>query len=214
LKDITLRALEILKMVDFIACEDTRHTKILLDHYGISNKSLISFYSYNQDRKISDILSRLSSGKNIALVSDGGTPGISDPGTKLVKRDLENNMIVESIPGPTALITALVCSGLPTDGFVFLGFLPRKQGKIRKLLLSSLSIGKTVIFYESPHRIERTLRLCNDFLGSEIDCEIARELTKRFEEYIRGKLDDVYKKISSQSLKGEIVVLLHSSLQK
>jgi 16S rRNA (cytidine1402-2'-O)-methyltransferase len=217
LEDITLRAIRILKEVDIIACEDTRHTKILVDQYSIPGKPMLSFYSYNQFSRMGQIVDELKSGKNIALVCDSGTPGISDPGSLLVKKVIEHGITVESIPGPTAIIAALVCSGLDTNGFVFLGFLPKKPGKIRKILTSAVSLEKTVVFYESPYRILKTLELCNELfagLNMNVKYAVARELTKKFEEYIRGDYITVYESLSQRKdIKGELVILLSPNNQ-
>ncbi|MBU0951686.1 MAG: 16S rRNA (cytidine(1402)-2'-O)-methyltransferase [Elusimicrobia bacterium] len=211
LEDITLRAIRTLKEVDLIACEDTRRTKILLNHYAIS-KELVSYHSYSQNSKTDFLIENLLSGKNVAYVTDGGTPGISDPGEELVREALKNNITVESIPGPSALISALVCSGLPANGFIFLGFLQRKPGKIKKALKKAAELEKTIIFYESPFRIVKTIRLCKEIFAEAENtrCVIARELTKKFEEIIRGTLSEVYDDISQRKeIKGEIVALIN-----
>lgn len=210
LEDITLRAIKALNESDAIVCEDTRRTHILLNHYNI-RKNLISFYSYNQFRKLNSIMSMLEEGKKLALVSDSGTPGISDPGAVLIKKAIDDGYRVESIPGPTALISALVCSGLPTNGFIFLGFLPKKEGKIIKILSAARDFEKTVIFYESPYRTEKTLEICRKVFGDEADCVIARELTKIYEEYIRDKMKNICENIGSYNIKGEIVVLINKT---
>ncbi len=207
LEDITLRALNILKQVDFIACEDTRQTVKILNHYGIK-KNLVSFYSYNQFRRIPEILNGLKSGKSVALVSDGGTPGISDPGFFLVEAALKENIKVSSLPGPAAFVTALVGSGLPTDGFIFLGFLKRKAGKLKKELNEAASLEKTIVFYESPHRIKKTLLLCEEVFAKSSRTVLARELTKNFEEFIRGTLAEVSGSVKDRELKGEFVVMI------
>ncbi|MFA5779871.1 MAG: 16S rRNA (cytidine(1402)-2'-O)-methyltransferase [Elusimicrobiota bacterium] len=206
LKDITLRALETLKAVDLIACEDTRRTKILLVHYDIATPQ-ISFYSQNQFRKIPYLIDELKKGKNVALVSDAGTPGISDPGFFLVKKAIEQGLKVEPVPGVSAVVTALSASGLPTDGFVFLGFLPRKTGKIKKVFEKVAGLKKTIIFYESPYRIKKTLEIISEIFPQDSDIVICRELTKKFEEFIRGKVSDIIKKLPEKIL-GEITVLI------
>ncbi|MDR2191481.1 MAG: 16S rRNA (cytidine(1402)-2'-O)-methyltransferase [Endomicrobium sp.] len=212
LEDITLRALRVLKECDLIACEDTRQSLKLLTHYGIS-KPLISFYSYNQQNRIPQIISKLESGQNIALVSDCGTPAISDPGWLLVKSAVEKNIKVETLPGASALITALVGSALPTDGFIFCGFLKRKPGKMRKELKEAKALGKTVIFYESPRRALKTVELCGEVFGQNAQICLAREITKKFEEYIRGSIAEVLENIKTgkackQGLLGECVILV------
>ncbi|MBI5573076.1 MAG: 16S rRNA (cytidine(1402)-2'-O)-methyltransferase [Elusimicrobia bacterium] len=206
LKDITLRALETLKVVDLIACEDTRRTKILLMHYDIA-KPQISFYSQNQFRKIPYLIDELKKGKNVALVSDAGTPGISDPGFFLVKNAIEQGLKVETIPGVSAVVTALSASGLATDGFVFLGFLPRKKGKIRKVLQKVAGLEKTIIFYESPYRLKKTLKIITEIFPPATDIVVCRELTKKFEEFIRGNTSDIIEKLPEKIL-GEITVLI------
>lgn len=210
LEDITYRAVKTLENSGIIACEDTRRTRILLDHYKITGKSLVSFYSYNQQYRIDGLIESLRNGKSIALVSDSGTPCISDPGYMLVKRCIDENIPVEVIPGPSALVTALVGSGLPTNSFVFLGFLPKKSGKMKKALLNCAGLEKTIIFYESPFRIASTLETCREaFVDYNVNCVIARELTKIYEEYIRGSLDAVIGDLKArQKIKGEIIALL------
>lgn len=208
LEDITLRALRILKSVDSIVCEDTRQTVKLLNHYEIK-KPLLSFYSYNQFRKIPKIIDDLHKGNNLALVSDSGTPGISDPGYFLVKAAIENNIGIVSLPGANAFVTALIASGLPTSGFVFLGFLRRKAGKLKKEIQNALRLGKTIVFYESPHRIKKTMMLCSEILPGDTQVVLARELTKKFEEFIRGTLKKVNQRIQGAEIKGEIVVMIN-----
>ncbi|CUS98502.1 16S rRNA (cytidine(1402)-2'-O)-methyltransferase [Candidatus Kryptobacter tengchongensis] len=205
LDDITLRAIEVLKSVDLIACEDTRRTMILLEKFGIAKK-LISYYNYNERQRAEELISYLKSGKNIALVSDSGTPGISDPGYALIRRAIEENIQVIPIPGATAFVCALVVSGLPMDEFVFVGFLPHKKG--RKTKLQKLAQEeRTVILYESPHRVLKTL---NEILENFGDREIAvaKELTKIHEEIFRGKISEVLKKLTPDKIKGEFVIVI------
>ncbi len=204
LKDITLRALDILKEVDVIAAEDTRRTGILLKHHSIKNR-MLSYNDHNRSRRIPELLSMLRDGKDVALVSDSGTPGISDPGYRLIKAAIENSFPVSPIPGPTALISALVSSGLPTDSYEFHGFLPKKQKRKEELLKN---IKKTAIFYESPHRIEKTLQLMQKAMPEARVC-LARELTKKFEEFIRGTPEEIIGKIGKKKLKGEIVLVVY-----
>ncbi|MFA6296410.1 MAG: 16S rRNA (cytidine(1402)-2'-O)-methyltransferase [Patescibacteria group bacterium] len=202
LKDITLRALEILKSVDLIACEDTRVTSKLLARYEIS-KTLISYHQYSKLQKIDLLINELKNGKNIALVSDAGTPTISDPGDVLVNEAYKNNIKVISIPGVSACISAISISGFNTNEFVFLGFLPKKKG--RETMFKSLQTEKRlIIFYESPFRIKKTL---NDILEKLGDKEVfvARELTKMFEEVYRGKVSEIMDKVKE---KGEFVVVI------
>lgn len=209
LEDITLRALRVLNECDVILCEDTRRTKILTEKYNIK-KQLISCHSYNQIRRVNLLIELLKNKKKVVYVTDSGTPCISDPGLELVSKAIENGFPVECIPGPTAFVPALVCSGLPTDSFIFLGFLPRKMSKIKNTLEKALSLKKTVIFYESPYRLKRTIEICKTILKPETRLVIARELTKKFEEFIRGTIESVYNEISKRKeMKGEIVVLLY-----
>jgi len=210
LEDITLRALRILKSVDSIICEDTRQTVKLLNHFEIK-KPLISFYTYNQPRRIPEIIRDLAAGKNFALVSDSGMPGISDPGCLLVDEALKQNIQVSPLPGPNAALTALIASGLPTHSFIFLGFLKKKSGKIKKELAKAVESGCTVIFYESPYRVRKTLALCAEIFPANTRVVLARELTKVYEEFTRGTLEEVNIKLKEKEPKGEYVVLLNNS---
>ena len=208
LEDITYRAIKILASVDFIAAEDTRKTKILLDHYSIS-KPMMSYYSYNEQARAPQLIEKLLSGKSIALVSDAGTPGISDPAFHVVRQALENGIPIIPIPGPAAFITALIASGLPTDRFVFEGFLPLKKG--RKTKFESLkSEYRTIIIYESPHRIIKTLNDIQKYLGSR-NVVVARELTKKFEEIVRGSVQSVLAELSKKQPRGEYVVIVEGA---
>jgi len=206
LEDITLRALKILKDVDLIAAEDTRHTGILHKHYEIS-KPLTSYFEGNELKKRALILSRLQKGEKIALVSDAGTPGISDPGFRLIKLAIENEIPVIPIPGPSAIITALSVSGLPTDSFLFKGFLSHKSKKRRDQLQKLEEFRETLIFYESPHRIHQTLQDIFEIFGDR-EMVLARELTKMYEEILRGKVSEVIKQIEGRKLKGEITLII------
>ncbi|MCD6109844.1 16S rRNA (cytidine(1402)-2'-O)-methyltransferase [bacterium] len=206
LADITVRAIETLKNVDLIATEDTRHSQILLNKYEI-NKKCISFHSHSGQAKVEKIINELINGKDVAVISDAGTPGISDPAYVLIKSALENNIEIIPIPGASAFLTALTASGLPINQFIYLGFLPLKKG--RKTLLESLqNEKKTVVFYESPHRIIRTIAQLEEFFGFDRKIVIARELTKLHEEFIRGSISEVRKIIESRKPKGEFVVVL------
>jgi 16S rRNA (cytidine1402-2'-O)-methyltransferase len=214
LEDITLRALRVLKECDIIACEDTRQTLKLLNHFAIS-KPLISFYAYNQQYRVGQIIDKLLAGKNVCLVSDAGTPVISDPGELLVKRALENNIEVVSLPGPSALICALAASGLSADGFIFLGFLKRKPCKIKKQLLEFVNADKTIIFYESPHRLLKTLEICREIFNAQTKFCLARELSKKFEEFIRGSILEVIENLKSRKeILGEFVVMVEPYNEK
>jgi 16S rRNA (cytidine1402-2'-O)-methyltransferase len=205
LEDITLRALNILKEVDLICAEDTRTTQYLLKHYGIQSR-LLSYYSYNEEKRIDQIINHLSQGQSIALVSEAGTPTISDPGHRLVSECVQNNIQVVPIPGASSGITALVASGLLTNRFVFEGFLPRKKGRQKKLKILSEEEG-TIIVFESAVRIQKTIEDVVKIMGNRY-IVISRELTKKFEEFIRGFAEDILSEISSRKLKGEIVLLI------
>jgi len=205
LEDITLRALRILREADLICAEDTRTTRKLLTHYQIQNR-LLSCHSYNVKQRIPQILSKLQQGQRIALVSEAGTPGISDPGHTLVMAAIREQIPVVPIPGPSAAIAALMASGLPTDRFVFEGFLPRKKGRQSKLQQLKDEPG-TIILYESPHRIRKTIEDIVNIFGNRY-IVLARELTKRFEEFIRGYASDILQLLEERDLKGEIVLLV------
>ena len=185
LGDITRRAVDTLVLVDAIACEDTRRTLGLLNHLGIS-KPLWSYHAHSEGRKSRQIVQAVLDGKSVALVCDAGTPGLSDPGTELVQEALKEGIPVVSLPGPCAAITALVASGLPTDRFFFIGFLPRRPSRAKRVIQSALDLESTVVLYESPFRTVDTLEIIQELAGPAIPVVVARELTKVFEEYIRG----------------------------
>lgn len=207
LKDITLRAIDILKEVDFIASEDTRHTGQLLAHLNIS-KPQISYHNFSERKTAPEIIGKLKQGKNIALVSDAGTPGIADPAFYLVRMAIQENIPVIPLPGPCAAITALVASGLPCDRFIFENFVPRKQGK-RKIFLESLkNETRTIILYESPFRVLQLLQDMLDVYGN-IPVVVARELTKKFEEILRKPVADLIEHFKIHPPKGEFVVLFN-----
>jgi 16S rRNA (cytidine1402-2'-O)-methyltransferase len=207
LADITFRAVEVLKKCDYILAEDTRRTSILLSHYNIQKK-LVSFDEFRERKKTSEVIEDLKKGAEIALVSDSGTPLISDPGFVLVRECTKNNIQVVPIPGPSAAIAALSCSGLPADRFTFYGFISKDNSKRNKLYKQIIEREETAICYESPYRIEKTMKEISDRMpGKEV--VIARELTKKFEEFIRGKPSEVLEKISKKKIKGEIVILIH-----
>jgi len=206
LGDITLRALEILKSVDVILAEDTRTSGFLLKHYEIT-RPLRSFHIFNEHRALQAIIDKLISGETMALVSDAGTPGISDPGFLLVRECLKNNLAIECLPGATAFVPALVKSGFPTDRFVFEGFLPHKKG--RQTLLKELADEKrTIILYESPHRLIKTLEQMNEFFGADRPVSVSRELTKLHEETFTGAVTDVLSHFKKKEVKGEIVIVV------
>lgn len=205
LEDITLRALRILKEVSLIAAEDTRLTRKLLTHYNIST-STVSYYEHNRFARIPKIIDHLNTGKDVAVVTDAGTPGISDPAYKLIRAAIESGNRIEAIPGPSASITALTASGLPTDRFIFEGFLPHKKGRKAKLTRLS-AIEATVIFYESPKRIVRTLKDILEFMGDR-PAVIGRELTKLHEEMIRGNVSKLLSHFTQKTPRGEFVIMI------
>lgn len=211
LQDITLRALGVLKSVDIIAAEDTRHTKILLTHFGITTP-LSSYHEHNELKKSEYLLGLLQQGKNVALVADAGTPGISDPGYRLIQLVKDNQIPLTVVPGPCALIAALSLSALPTDSFVFAGFLPVKSVGRQKKLAEFCQDARTVIFYESPHRLLKTLKDVDQVLG-DWDVVVAREITKKFEEVQRGTAQILIEHFSKTAPKGECVVLLHAPVR-
>lgn len=205
LKDITFRAIDTLKEVDFIICEDTRVTGNLLRHFEIK-KELISFNAQSESKKINYVIDRMKSGDTCALVSDAGTPCISDPGIRLVSSALQEELLVSGIPGPSALIMALSISGLPTDSFVFEGFLPQKKGRQKKLSILSEE-ERTIVLYESTYRIEKLLNELNQYMPERfVVC--CRELTKKFEELWRGIPQDLLDQLPSKTTKGEFVVVI------
>jgi 16S rRNA (cytidine1402-2'-O)-methyltransferase len=208
LGDITLRAIETLKQADLIACEDTRRTLGLLNHLGIS-KPLLSYHAHSHGRRPQQLLNALASGKKVALVSDAGTPGISDPGTELVQAALAAGITVTPLPGASAVITALGASGLPTDRFFFIGFLPRRTSRARRVLEQALAAECTVVVYESPFRALDTLQLIETVAGPDASVVVARELTKIHEEIIRGTAREVVAALTGRELKGEFVLLFH-----
>lgn len=205
LEDMTFRGIRVLKESTLIAAEDTRHTKKLLMHYNI-NTPTISYFEHNRFTRIPQIVDHLMSGKNIAVVTDAGTPGISDPAYKLIRATIENHIKVESIPGASASVTALSASGLPTDRFLFEGFLPHRKGR-RKKLERLANLEATIIFYESPMRLIRTLNDILEFIGDR-PAVIGRELTKVHEEYQRGKVSELINYFKENKPRGEFVVMI------
>jgi len=205
LADLTYRAVHILQRVDLIAAEDTRKSGILLRHYNIKNK-LSSYHSYNLKKETPRLVEKLLAGQSVALISDAGTPGISDPGYHLVQSCLQNKIRVIPIPGPSAFLTALVASGMPTQRFAFEGFLPQKKGRqtrLRKLAEEE----RTIIIYESPHRIKKTVHELNEAWGDRL-CVMAREVTKKFEEFFHGTLSALQEHLTDKTVKGEIVLII------
>ncbi|MEO0069499.1 MAG: 16S rRNA (cytidine(1402)-2'-O)-methyltransferase [candidate division WOR-3 bacterium] len=206
LKDITYRALNVLAQVDLIACEDTRRTGLLLKHFGIENR-LLPYHEYNKVRQTPIILNLLTQGKSVALVSDAGTPGISDPGFYLIRAAAERGVRIVPVPGASALLAALVVSGLPSDRFAFEGFLPKRAGRRRKRLLSLIKETRTMVFCESARRVRRFLEEIEELFG-ERRVVVCRELTKKFEEVIRGTPSEILSEIKDRELKGEVVVVV------
>jgi len=206
LEDITMRSLRILKEADLILAEDTRKTAQLLNHYDIKNK-MQSHHLFNEHKSVSGIVEKIIAGTSIALVSDAGTPGISDPGFLLVRECIKLNIEVECLPGPTALIPALVNSGLPCERFVFEGFLPHKKGRQTKLKLLTEQ-NYTMIFYESPFRLLKTLEQFSEYLGPERKASVSRELSKIYEETKRGTLFEIIEYFKNKTIKGEIVIVV------
>jgi len=212
MEDITIRALRTLKEVDFIAAEDTRHTLKLLTRYGIK-RPLVSYHDHNKLRVGPDIVSRVVSGENVALVSDAGSPGISDPGFVLVKLAIDGDVDVIPIPGPSSVICALQSSGLATHSFTFEGFLPRKKGKRLGKLRSLASEERTMVFFESPHRLRSTISEMLECFGDR-RVAVCRELTKRFEEIIRTTLSEVERVLSTETARGEFVLVVEGNIAK
>ena len=206
LEDITLRALRILKEVDLVLAEDTRTSKPLMKHFDITTP-LQSHHLFNEHAKVEEVVNQIKSGVTIALITDAGTPGISDPGFLLVRECIKNAIDVETLPGATAFVPALVNSGLPSERFCFEGFLPHKKGRQTKLE-SLREEERTMIFYESPHRLIKTLTSFSEYFGKERKASISRELTKMFEENKRGSLEELIAYFSSKSIKGEIVIVV------
>ena len=212
LRDITLRALDVLKQADVILCEDTRRTQILLKAYEIS-KPLISFHEHTRPERLQEILKLLQEGKTLALVSDGGMPLISDPGFQLVHAAICDNIRVEALPGPTAGVTALAVSGLATDSYSFFGFLPQKSAARKKIFESLEEREETLMFYESPFRVLKVLEEMKEILGDR-EAVVARELTKKFEEVSRGTLSGLAEKFSKKKILGEFVILVSGKNRK
>lgn len=207
LEDITYRAINILQTVDIIAAEDTRHTLKLLNHYNIS-KHLISYHRHNEEEKSDDLISKLKEGKNIALVSDAGTPGICDPGEAVIHKSIEEGIEVIPIPGACAFVNALICSGLNTDTFLFLGFLPLNKKNRKHKLQEIQQSHQTTIIYEAPHKLQATLKDLQEVIG-ERKVVIARELTKIHEEFIRGNIEEIIEK--TKKAKGEMIILIEGA---
>ena len=212
LEDLTYRAVRVLSEVDVIACEDTRHSQKLLNHYGIKTKT-VSYHEHNERDRAGELLASIKSGLDVAVVSDAGTPGISDPGFRVVRMALEAGLPVVPIPGPTALIAALVASGIPSDEFFFAGFLPARSGARRSRLADLVAIPSTLVFYEAPHRIVASLGDAREILG-ERQAVVARELTKLHEEIVRGRLSEISAWFSqaAHEPRGEMVVVIDRNI--
>lgn len=211
-EDITLRALDALRDANLIACEDTRHSGSLLKFYDIQ-KPLVSLHDHNEMQRIPDLIARAREGQNVAVISDAGTPLISDPGYRLLQACIEEDIPHTILPGPSAVITALAGSGLPCHSFSFEGFLPVKKGKRGKALAAASTSGHTVLFFESPHRLLSTLQILAE-MDADIPICVARELTKKFETYHRGSASSLYAEFSKRPAKGEIVLLIDGSTPK
>ena len=209
LADITLRAIDILKLVEAIAAEDTRHSGMLLKHFGIK-KPLISFHQHNEAMRTAQLIERIAAGENIALVTDAGTPGLSDPGARLIRACIQRDLPFTVIPGPSSILTALVGSGFSTEKFFFGGFLPSKSGGRERELRMAATRDETTIFFESPYRLTKTLTAAVELLQGRQLC-VARELTKKFEEFRRGTATDLLAYYESHLPKGEIVVLIQKA---
>jgi len=208
LEDITLRALRVLKEADLIACEDTRQTQKLLNHYSVSTRT-VSYHEHNEMTRARELVLELERGARVALVTDAGMPGISDPGFRLISLAIRHHVQVVPIPGPSAFLAALVASGLPTDSFRFSGFLPQKSGQRRQLLESIKESPRTQVFYEAPHRVKEALEDIVEILGGERSLVIAREVTKVHEEFLRGRAGEILQILNSRDeIKGEITLLI------
>lgn len=208
LKDITLRALETLENVEYLLCEDTRNTGLMLVNLAIKNKpKLISFYDEVEEQKIPEVMKLLAEGKDVGLVTDAGTPMVSDPGYKLVNKCQKLGYKITSIPGPSAVINALVLSGMASGRFSFLGFLPKKTGERKKILEKYKEFEGSKVVYESPFRLVKLIEEIKVIYGADIEVSVCREMTKKFEEVMRGKASEIFDKIKYKNIKGEIVVI-------
>lgn len=212
LDDITLRAIKVLQMVDIVLAEDTRTTQVLLKHLGLE-KRLWSHHKFNEHAAVESVVETILGGETVALVSDAGTPGISDPGFLLVRTCLEHGVEVETLPGPTAFVPALINSGFSCDRFCFEGFLPQKKGRSKRLQ-QLLEESRTMIFYESPYRLVKTLTQFAELFGADREAAVSRELTKKFEENVRGTLQELIDHFSTGEVKGEIVIVLSGKPRK
>jgi 16S rRNA (cytidine1402-2'-O)-methyltransferase len=206
LSDITLRALDVLKSVDLVAAEDTRHSGMLMKHFGIK-KPFISYHEHNEAKRTTELVERLAEGEHIALITDAGTPGVSDPGLRLIRECIKRQLPFAIIPGPSSIVTALVGSGFSTDRFSFHGFLPVKSGQRERELRAAAERDETTIFFESPYRLTKTLAACAEIIPDRQLC-VARELTKKFEEFRRGTARELVAHYEAHPPKGEIVLVI------
>ncbi len=206
LEDMTFRAVRVLKEVDLILAEDTRTSGVLLKHYDIQTPAT-SFHAFNEHQRVEQLLAELREGKNMALISDAGTPGISDPGYLLISKAVKEGLHLDALPGPTAFVPALLKSGFPTDKFLYEGFLPHKKGRQTRLKILAEE-QRTIVLYESPHRLEKTLRQIQEFFRPSTMVSVSRELTKKFEETITGEIEDVLLHFVDKKPKGEFVVVI------
>src|SRR5215469_3966229 len=206
LGDITSRALDVLKSVDLIAAEDTRHSGMLLNHFGIK-KPFISYYEHNEAKRTAELVQRLRRGENVALITDAGTPGLSDPGLRLIRECIQSELPFTIVPGPSSILTALLGSGFATDRFSFRGFLPVKSGKRERELRIAAESEETTLFFESPYRLVKTLQACSKIMPERQLC-LARELTKKFEEFRRGTAPELLAHYETHRVKGEIVLIV------
>ncbi len=212
LQDITLRALEVLKNAHLIIAEDTRTSKVLLNHYNITTP-LQSYHMHNEHAIVEKYIHQLIAGQTIALISDAGTPGISDPGYLLIREAIKNNIIVDCLPGATAFTPALVASGIPCDTFLYQGFLPQKKGR-QTILTHLATVRDTIVFYESPHRLAKTLPELVNYFGQDRQACVCREISKKFEEYKRGTLLELATHYTTAAIRGEIVVVIAGNTEK
>jgi 16S rRNA (cytidine1402-2'-O)-methyltransferase len=209
LGDITLRSLEVLKSVDLVAAEDTRHSGMLMKHFGIK-KPFVSYHQHNEAKRTAELIERLAAGETVALITDAGTPGLSDPGLRLVRECIQRDLPFTIIPGPSSILTALVGSGFATEKFSFRGFVPIKAGRRERELRSAAESSETIIFFESPYRLTKTLAACIDVMQGRQLC-VARELTKKFEEFRRGTAGELLAHYEAHPAKGEVVLVISGS---
>ena len=212
LEDITIRAIRILGEVDIIACEDTRRTGQLISKLQIQKKKFISYHDYNESRRTNKLIDSLNEGQSVAVVSDAGSPGISDPGFRIIRSAIENDIEIIPLPGPTSVIPALTASGLPTDRFFFEGYLSHKSSGRKKRLEEIKNISHTLLFFESPHRLVKSLNDIYEILGDRRAC-VAREMTKIHEQFVRGTISEILEQLSNMTVKGEIVIVVEGKIE-